>query len=84
MAPVALSWSAWAVRAAAGLAVLVAAHEATKRLVWRLVCTLAGRADHTDPALVIPYKFVSYIGIGFNSFALVPLVLFRWMGVPSF
>jgi hypothetical protein len=31
-----------------------------------------------------PYKFVSYIGIGLNSITLIPLLVFRGLGVAIF
>ncbi len=53
-------------------------------MVWIAITKLAGSTDLQNARVVIPYKFVSYIGIGLNSITLIPLLVFRGLGVPIF
>lgn len=76
-----LTWSVFAVRIVAGLVVLVVGHEVAKRIVWRVIVAVSGQNDTNNARLVIPYKYISYLGIGFNSCVGVPILLFRHLGV---
>lgn len=83
-APVALSWSVATVRVGAGLVLLVAGHELSKRAVGLALRALTGVGSMADTRVVIAYKFISYLGIGFNTVVTVPLWLFRPLGVAQY
>lgn len=79
-----LSFKVLGIRVVLGLLVVVVCHEIAKRIVWAVIVTVSGKNDVKNPRLTIPYKYISYIGIGLVSSALVPLFLFRPLGIPVF
>lgn len=72
------------IRVVVGLLVVVVGHEIAKKTVWGLVVVISGKNDVKDARVMIPYKYLSYIGIGFNSAFLIPRFIFPMLGVPIF
>jgi sphingosine-1-phosphate phosphatase 1 len=80
-----VSLSVYVGRVAVGLIVVAAGHFVSRLLVKNLFKTIwPFRGNKRDLEHHMPFvaavKFVSYIGIGFNSLGLVPL-FFYWMGL---
>ena len=78
------SFSVIALRILLGLICLVVFHEVQKRTVWAIMKAASGQNDDAklskSMVFVVVYKYISYIGIGFNTFITVPL-LFRKFGL---